>query len=101
MNRKSRRYFLEIIDEGTPRFMIRKLVEKYVTYYDAQTWERTTGYNFPKVLLLCPNENIKNFLHRYIAQILEEEAQADIAFYLALKTDFKWKNALEDIAPEL
>jgi hypothetical protein len=95
--KETKRYFLEIIDEGTPRFIIRKRIEQFIDYYDSNKWQETVGHVFPAVLILCPNDQIKEFLHKYISQKLEEEIQADIDFYLSLKVNIKWVNALEDV----
>ena len=96
----AKRYFLEIIDEGTPRFMIRKKIEQYIEYYDTNTWQDKTDHPFPTILFLCPNELIKNFLHKYLTQVMEEESHADIDFYLSTKQPVEWVNALEETAPE-
>lgn len=98
----TKRYFLEIIDEGTPRFMIRKKIELYIEYYDANTWQKKTGYLFPIILFLCPNETIKEFLHKHLSQVMEEEVQAEIDFYLSTADKIIWVNAFEDTetAPE-
>jgi hypothetical protein len=96
IRKNTKRYFLEIIDEGTPRFMIRKKIEQYIEYYDAKTWQERTGHPFPTILFLCPNEIIKEFLHKHLAQVMEEEAGADIDFYLATKEKMEWVNALEE-----
>lgn len=97
-----KRYFLEIIDEGTPRFMIRKKIEQYIEYYDANTWQERTGHPFPAILFLCPNDLIKDFLHKHLTQVMEEEAQVEIDFYLSTTDKIEWVDALEDTetAPE-
>lgn len=90
-----KRYFLEIVDEGTPRYALRKRIEQYIEYYDAKTWQDRTGHPFPKILFLCPNSNIKDFLHKYLARIMEEEVQAEIDFYVSSREKIEWVNALE------
>jgi hypothetical protein len=93
---KIKRYFLEIIDEGTPRFILRKRIEQFIEYYDSVRWQEETGHPFPSVLLLCPNEEMKIFLQKHISQKLEEEIQAEIDFYLTTTGSNMWVNALED-----
>ncbi len=82
---QTKRYFLEIIDEGTPRFMLRSKIAQYVEYFDEGTWQEKTGHPDPKLLFVCPNETIKTFLHKHIAQVLEEEAEDEIDFFLTTK----------------
>lgn len=83
--KQSKRYFLEIIDEGTPRFMLRKKISQYIDYFDEGTWNQRTLHDNPKLLFICPNQNIKDFLNRHIAQVLEEET-SDLQFFLSLKS---------------
>ncbi|NQU82713.1 MAG: replication-relaxation family protein [Parcubacteria group bacterium] len=82
---ETKRYFLEIIDEGIPRFMLRSKISQYIEYFEENTWQEETGHSFPSILLLCPDENIKTFLHKHIVQVLEEESEAEIDFYLTTK----------------
>lgn len=86
--KQTRRYFLEIIDEGTPRFMLRKKISQYIEYFDEDTWKNRTLHNNPSLLFICPNQNIKDFLNKHIAQVLEE-GTSDLQFFLSLKSDFQ------------
>ncbi|NMC36236.1 hypothetical protein GYA49_04275 [Candidatus Beckwithbacteria bacterium] len=90
-----KRYFLEIIDEDTPRFMLRKKIGQYIDYYFSEKWQRKTHHPFPAILIICPNETMDDFLKKYIAQSLEEEPEADIDFYLSLKDKISWGNTLK------
>jgi len=94
--KRIKRYFLEIIDEGTPRFVIRAKIKQYLEYYDANTWQDNTDHPFPKILLLCPNDLIKKYLHSFIPRIMEEEGQEEIDFYLSIKPSNRWVSALEE-----
>lgn len=96
-DKTTKRYFLEIIDSGTPRFILRKLVEKYIEYYDSNSWQETTNHPFPTMLLLCPDEEIKAFLCKHISQVMEEEVEAEIDWYLSTKENISWENALDEI----
>ena len=83
--RQTKRYFLEIIDEGTPRFMIRSKINQYVEYFQANTWQDRTNHPNPMMLFVCPDELIKIFLNKYILQMQEEEPKLDLEFYLTTK----------------
>ncbi len=82
-DKQIKRYFLEIVDEGTPRFMLRSKIAQYIEYFSEQNWQNKTGHPFPSILFVCPNETLKSFLHKHIWQVLEEEAEDEISFYLA------------------
>jgi len=96
-NKKIRRYFFEIIDEGTPRFAIRNKIKQYLEYYSDNTWQEGTNHPFPKILILCPNDLIKNYLHSFIPRIMEEEDQEEIDFYLSIEPSNRWVSALEEM----
>jgi len=96
-SKRIKRYFLEIIDEGTPRFIIRAKIKQYLEYYDANTWQEVTKHPFPKILLLCPNDLIKKYLHSFIPRIMVEENQDEVDFYLSTKPSNRWVNALEEM----
>jgi hypothetical protein len=72
--KETKRYFLEIIDEGTPRFMIRAKVAQYIEYAQSNKWQEQTRHSFPALLFVCPNQTIKDFMHKHILQALEEES---------------------------
>lgn len=93
-NKQTKRYFLEIIDEGTPRFMLRKKISQYIEYFDENTWKNRTLHNNPALLFICPNQQIHDFLNKHIAQVLEEET-SDLQFFLSLKSDIQ----VEGITP--
>lgn len=80
--RQTKRYFLEIIDEGTPRFMIRSKIDHYFEYFQTNTWQDNTDHPNPTMLFVCPDELTKTFLNKYILQTQEEEPEIDLYFYL-------------------
>lgn len=86
--KQTKRYFLEIIDEGTPRFMLRKKISQYIEYFEEGIWKNRTLHDNPSFLFICPNQNIKDFLYKHIAQVLEEET-SDLQFFLSLKSEIQ------------
>ena len=87
---ETKRYFFEIIDDGTPRFIIRAKIQMYIEYCASGVWEEKTGHLFPKILILCPNNDIKDFLHKHIARALEQEPGIDIEFFLSINNSICW-----------
>lgn len=81
----TKRYFLEIIDEGVPRFMQRKKISQYIAYFDENIWKNRTLHDNPAILIVCPNQMTQDFLHKHIAQVLEEET-SDLQFFTSLKS---------------
>lgn len=62
---KKSHYFLEVIDEGTPRYYLRYRINRYMEYI-----EDTNRTITP--LFICPNVLIFNYLNRYIPDCLVE-----------------------------
>jgi hypothetical protein len=80
---KVKRYFLEIVDEKAPRFVLEKLIEKYFDYYQDKIWQQHTRHPFPSVLLICPTQSvIKTF-----NEIISDE-DGEISFFLTTKDKF-------------
>lgn len=82
-----KRYFLEIIDENAPRFSIRKRIDQYNNYIENKTFENATGYEFPTILFICPNNTISNYLKKYFEKIWDESNFDDISIHSATKDD--------------
>jgi hypothetical protein len=85
-----KRYFLEILDPETPRFMLRNKISSYIGYFDEETWQEKTGHPDPSILVICPDETIKKFLFKHIRQVLEEEADDELRFYLTTRDDVRF-----------
>lgn len=90
-----KRYFLDVIDEGVPRFAIRKKIERYFTYYDTNLWQKYHKHAFPKVLIICPTESLKKYLHKFITNKMEEET-AEVDFYVTGKEKLEWERVEAD-----
>lgn len=83
---KAKHYFIELFDEGMPRFAIRARIRQYFAFYWSATWEQETKAKFPAILLVCQSEQIQRFLWKFISTTLEEEGEAeDLIFSLTTK----------------
>jgi len=90
-----KRYFLEIIDEGTPRFAVRARIKQYLEYFDTNIWQERTEHPFPIILILCPNDTIKKYLRSHITKVMEEEDREEPQVYLSTEASNKWTRALK------
>lgn len=68
----TKRYFLDIFDEGTPRFAIRKRVKDYITYSESGEWEEATSHPFPKILLVLPTQSLVTYANKLVTALSEE-----------------------------
>jgi hypothetical protein len=63
-NNETKQYFLEtFIDQ--PAELLRMLIKKYISYYQASEWEAETGKPFPTILFVCPDDKISAYVSRY------------------------------------
>ena len=69
--------------------MLRSKIAQYAEYFDEKIWQKKTNHPNPALLFVCPSEIIKTFLHKHIAQVLEEEVEENIDFYLTTKETLK------------
>ena len=65
-HKKTKRYFVTIIDDHTPRFAIRAILRQWCEYGDENTWQDHTDQPFPQIMLVCPNQSTKKYLFSYI-----------------------------------
>jgi len=59
--KKTIRYFLEVFDEGMPRFAIKARIKQYCEYRENEEWETATGQPFPKSCLFAQVSEPKSF----------------------------------------
>ena len=93
----TKRYFIEILDPETPRFILRNKISSYIEFFDEEVWQEKTGHPNPSILLVCPDDTIKKFLFKHIRQVLEEEADDELKFYLATRDDIKFSEMDVDV----
>ena len=73
---------MEVIDEGAPRFTLRKRIEQYTDYIDNGTFEEETSHPFPTILLICPTLGIQIYFKKYLAKIYEDSSLDQTAIYV-------------------
>lgn len=83
-----------MIDQDTPRFVIRSKIQQHLEYFDSQVWQESSKQHFPRILILCPNETIKKYLHSYITRIMEDDRE-EPEIYLSTEPKTKWSNAIQ------
>ena len=81
----TKRYFVEVVEDSSPRFALRKRIEQYCNYIDDGKFSETTGHNFPTLLFICPGVASMIYLKKHIGRIYEETSLDQIEIYLATK----------------
>ncbi len=80
-----KRYFLEVVEDSSPRFALRKRIEQYCDYIDDQKFEDATGHSFPTLLFICPSIASMIYLKKHIGRIYEETSLGLIEIYIATR----------------
>ena len=88
-DKTSYRFFLEVIDPGLPRYVIRKRILDYISYAEGKEWEEKTGHEFPALLCACPNDWVKNYLYRLIKAIQKDEETVNFYLMVYSRSDNK------------
>lgn len=91
LKRKTKRYFLELFDNGIPRYAMRARIDRYFRSAENVEWEKQTHVSFPIILLICANMQTKRFLNRFIEEKLEEE-YIELSFSVLTQDEVKCNN---------
>lgn len=85
-------YFLDLFDEYTPLWVIRKRIKDYVQYFEDNTWQDgTKNSSFPTLLLVLQNERVKKHILHFGKAVLEKTFYDNIEFFLTTKEKIKQK----------
>jgi len=91
---ETKRYMLEVVEDSSPRFALRKRVEQYNDYLESGQFEEATGHPFPTILFICPGYASLIYLKKHVARIYEEMSLDETEVYLATREDAfqgKWE----------
>lgn len=87
---ETNRYFLDLFDDYTPAWALRKRVKAYLEYYENNTWqEGTENSEFPIILFVLPNERMKKHIYYFTKALLEKSFYEDITIFLTTKNKIK------------
>lgn len=100
-------YLLEILNPTTPRYMIKKRLNDYVTYLSDGEWENETGDEKPPIVLFaCPTKIDLIYTKRRTRKLLEdiqEDQNEDIRIRFATIEQIKIEGVTgiiwEEVAP--
>lgn len=81
----TKRYMVEVVEDSSPRFALRKRIEQYCDYIDDGKFTEATGHDFPTLLFICPGYASLIYLKKHIARIYEETSLDQIEIYIATK----------------
>jgi len=82
---QTKRYLVEIVEDSSPRFALRKRIEQYCDYIDDGKFSEATGHDFPTLLFICPGFASMIYLKKHLERIYEETSLDQIEIYIATK----------------
>lgn len=91
-NEPTQRYFIDIFGDKLPPKAMRVRVRQYIHYYKSQEWQNNTDKPFPDILLIAPNERMKNHLFYYIRNKTKEGL--GLRFHLRKRLCDQWNRLL-------
>ncbi len=81
----TKRYFVEVFEEGSPRFALRRRIEQYNDYIEEGKFEEATSHPFPTILFICPTVGILIYLKKHLERIYDETSLDQTSVYLATR----------------
>lgn len=81
----TKRYFVEVVEDSSPRFALRKRIEQYCDYIDDGKFSEATGHDFPTLLFICPGHASMIYLKKHLERIYEETSLDQIEVYITTK----------------
>ena len=82
---ETKRYMLEVIDDTSPRFAIRRRVEQYNDYIESEKFEEATGHPFPTILFVCPGIASLIYLKKHLGRVYDETSLDQTSIYLTTR----------------
>ena len=84
------RYVLDLFDDYTPLWAIRKRIKTYLQFYEDNIWqEKTENSPFPAILFVLPNKRVLKHITHFGKAVLEKTYYDDINIFLTTKEKIK------------
>jgi len=96
---ETKRYFVELVDDSSPRFALRRRIEQYDEYIEDGKFEEVTGHPFPKILFIFPGYASLIYLKKHLERIHEETSLDETEIYLATQEE-AFSGSWTPVSPE-
>jgi Replication-relaxation len=93
--------FIEIIDDITPAFALRKKIHRYIQASQELDWEQLSPNKFPSVIFILPNEEKMESLKRAIKRVRKEIDDEEISQVLRCNLTLASKIQTQSIASSI
>jgi len=96
----TKRYFLDIFDDIAP-LALRRRIKDYLEYYNSDEWQDNTDKPFPEIILICPNNRLKNHLYYFIqSKTNDDEPYFHLSTWEEIKTKGINRETLHKVKPK-
>lgn len=95
-NKNAQRYFLEIVDEFTPKRKWQYRISQYLEYFNNGLWQKNMKLLFPEIIIVCPNGYYKRRHKEFIKEHLNK-VTSEISFYLTTKEEIQYQGMNSNI----
>lgn len=85
--KQAKRYFVELVDDSSPRFALRRRIEQYSDYIEEGRFEEVTGHAFPTILFICPGYASMIYLKKHLERVYDETSFDETEIYLATREE--------------
>ncbi len=91
--KKTKRYFLFLLDERAPWYALEYKIKRYLDYVDDNSWAEHTDDPLPSFLLIVPHERFK----KKIFNLISESMVTNGSFYLTTKKNIQHNGFKGDV----
>jgi hypothetical protein len=86
-NGESQRFFLDLLENSTPFFVLNKRIKQYIDYYESGAWDET-GSDFPVILFLCETSSLEKRLRKQLEANLGKSDADELLVATAVQSEF-------------
>jgi hypothetical protein len=79
---QEKEYFIEVICHQ-PKERLRQRIKNYLYAFQGREWEEETDRGFPTILIICPSEELLNYVKSYTKRKLSQFDEARPTIHLA------------------
>lgn len=81
---ESRQYFVEVLKASDPPFVIKRHIQRYLTYARESNWE-DTGTHLPAIILVCDTDALQKRVNKLLAKNTDDIDLEDLQFIVTIE----------------
>ena len=93
-------YFIELISDQ-PKERLRQRIKNYLYFYQGMEWQEETGRDSPTILIICPSDELLEYIKSYTKRKLYQFDEACPIIHLTTKEQINQAGITGDIWKEI